>query len=91
MSHDLMPLLAQHRCITLNQPGAGAANPAACDPVRHATLQGYAAMLLDLLAELAEPDLVCLGHSVSAMIGALAAVQAPDAFSQWVMLCPLPC
>ena len=91
MWHDLLPLLAQHRCITFNQPGAGAAHPAAYDPVRHATLQGYADTLLDLVAELAEPDLVCVGHSVSAMIGALAAVRAPKAFSQLVMLCPSPC
>ena len=39
----LLPLLTQHRCITFNQPGAGAGNPAAYDPVSHATLQGYAA------------------------------------------------
>ena len=91
MWHDLLPLLAQHRCITFNLPGAGAANPAAYDPVRHATLRGYAATLLDLVAELAELDPVYLGHSVSAMIGALAAVQAPGAFSQLVMLCPSPC
>ena len=43
------------------------------------------------MAELAEPDLVYLAHSVSAMICALAAVQAPKAFSQLVMLCPSPC
>ena len=91
MWHDLLPLLAQHRCITFNQPGAGVANPAAYDPVRHATLQGYADTLLDLVAELAEPDLVLVCHSVSAMIGALAAVQAPKVFSQLVMLCPSPC
>ena len=47
--------------------------------------------MLDLVAELAEPDLVYLAHSVSAMIGALAAVQAPKAFSQLVLLCPSPC
>ena len=29
MWHDLLPLLAQHRCITFNQPGAGAGNPGA--------------------------------------------------------------
>ena len=91
MWHNLLPLLAQHRCITFNQPGAAAANPGAYDPVRHATLQGYAATLRDLVAELAEPDLVLMGHSVSAMIGALTAVQAPKAFSQLVMLCPSPC
>ena len=91
MWHALLPLLAQHRCITFNQPGAGAGNPAAYDPHHHATLQGYAATLLDLVAELAEPDLVYVGHSVSAMIGALAAVQVPGAFSQLVMLCPSPC
>jgi sigma-B regulation protein RsbQ len=87
----LLPLLADHHCITFDHPGAGAAGPASYDPQRHATLDGYADTVVALADELARPDLVFVGHSVSAMIGALAAVRAPQSFAALAMLCPSPC
>lgn len=81
---DLLPLLAEHRCITFNHPGAGLSDPAAHDPGRHAQT------LLDLVRQLARLGLVLVGHSISAMIGVLAAVAQPQAFAQWVPLCPSP-
>ena len=90
MWQALLPLLSDHHCITFNFPGAGPADPAAYDPQRHATLDGYAQTLLALVRQLNRPGLVLVGHSVSAMIGALAAVAQPQAFAERVLLCPSP-
>ncbi|MBE3014862.1 alpha/beta hydrolase [Microbispora sp. NEAU-D428] len=45
-------------------------------PERYSSLQGYAQDVLDICAELDLTDAVFVGHSVSAMIGAPAAVRA---------------
>ena len=90
MWQALLPLLSDHHCITFNFPGAGPADPAAYDPQRHATLDGYAQTLLALVRQLNRPGLVLVGHSVSAMIGALAAVAQPQAFAERVLRCPSP-
>ncbi|MBB6628429.1 alpha/beta hydrolase [Nocardioides sp. KIGAM211] len=78
------------RVILFDFVGAGGADPAAYDPVRHATLDGYAQDLLTLLRELDLHDVVFVGHSVSAMIGVLAEVAEPERFAQLVMVGPSP-
>lgn len=91
MWRALLPLLTDHHCWTFDFPGTGAGSMVAYDAVRHASLDGYADTVLALLAELALPEPVFLGHSVSAMIGALAAERAPQLFGELMMLCPSPC
>ncbi len=91
MWRDMLPLLADHHCICFDFPGTGAGSLEAYDPTRHASLQGYADTLLELVAALKLPDLVVMGHSVSAMVAALAARQAPQQVPELVMLCPSPC
>jgi sigma-B regulation protein RsbQ len=88
---DVVPLLPTTRRVLFDFPGAGRADPDAYDPVQHATLDGYALSLLQLLEALDLRDVVYVGHSVGAMIGALAAVRAPDRFRSLVMLGPSPC
>lgn len=91
MWRKLLPLLQDHHCIGFDFPGTGAGSLAAYDPVRHASLAGYAETVLALAATLDRPGLVYVGHSVSAMIGALAAQRDPLAFDELVMVCPSPC
>lgn len=91
MWRELLPLLRDHHCITFDFPGTGAGSLAAYDPERHASLHGYADNVLALAASLELPDLIFVGHSVSGMIGALAAERAPALFAELVMLCPSPC
>ncbi|MBK1661385.1 alpha/beta fold hydrolase [Paracraurococcus ruber] len=71
--------------------GCGGADPAHHDPARHASLHGHAEDLCDLLREFGRGPVTFVGHSVSAMIGALAALRAPELFTSLVMIGPSPC
>ncbi|MBD7918066.1 alpha/beta hydrolase [Cellulomonas sp. Sa3CUA2] len=76
--------------VTFDHVGAGASDLSAYDPVRHGTLQGYADDVLEILRELDLHDVVLVGHSVSAMIGVLAAVAEPEHFDKLVLVGPSP-
>ncbi|WP_236025028.1 alpha/beta fold hydrolase [Arenibaculum pallidiluteum] len=82
---------ATHRLALFDWPGCGGAPAEAFDPVRHRTLQGYADDLLAICAALSLKDAVFIGHSVSAMIGLLAAIREPTRFSRLVLVTPSPC
>ncbi|MDX6229772.1 MAG: sigma-B regulation protein RsbQ [Frankiales bacterium] len=76
------------RVLTFDNMGAGGADPAGYDPVRHDSLDGYAEDVVQLCGELGVHDAVFVGHSVSSMIGALATIKAPGMFSRLVMVSP---
>lgn len=78
------------RVATLDYVGAGKSDTSAYDPEKYATLDGYANDLIEIGDELGIRDGVFVGHSVSAMIGAIAAVQRPEMFSTLVMVGPSP-
>lgn len=83
--------LPQTRRVLFDWPGAGRSDLRGYDPTRHATLQGYALDLLDLLEELQLEDVVYVGHSVAASIGAIACNMNPTRFGLLAMLTPTPC
>lgn len=80
---------ADHRVIRFDLPGYGGAADA-FDPARHVDLDAYADEVLSVLDELDLRDVVFVGHSVSAMIGVLAANRAPERFSRLVLVGPSP-
>ncbi|MCU1502387.1 MAG: Hydrolase of specificity RsbQ [Ilumatobacteraceae bacterium] len=80
----------RYRVVLFDHVGAGGSDPSAYDAERYASLDGYASDVLDICAALDLHDVVFVGHSVSAMIGALAAVRAPDRFDSLVMVGPSP-
>ena len=80
----------RYRVITFDHIGSGGSDAGAFDPRRYADLGGYAADILEILRELDIDDVVFVGHSVSAMIGALAVVEAPERFDTLVMVSPSP-
>jgi sigma-B regulation protein RsbQ len=80
----------QYRVVLFDHAGAGGSPPSAYDPVRHADLAGYADDVLAILRELDLRDVVFVGHSVSAMIGVLAAVEEPERFASLVLVGPSP-
>lgn len=86
------PVLAERfRVVLFDHVGAGKSDLSAWSEQRYATLDGYAADILDICADLDLREVVLVGHSVSAMIAVLAANQAPSRFAKLVLLTPSPC
>ena len=81
---------ATHRVVLYDHAGCGAADPVPADDERHASLEGYASDLLDILDELRLHDVVFVGHSVGSVIGLLAALRQPERFSRLVLVAPSP-
>jgi sigma-B regulation protein RsbQ len=79
-----------HRIVLFDQVGFGASDHSAFDSVRYASLDGYAQDVLEICRELDLTDIVFVGHSVSAMIGVLAAAAEPERFSRLVLIGPSP-
>ena len=79
-----------HRVVLFDHTGAGRSDLASYDPVRHSSLAGYAQDVLDICRDLDLRDVVFVGHSVSSMIGVLAAIEEPDRFSALVLVSPSP-
>ncbi|RSK48798.1 alpha/beta fold hydrolase [Hymenobacter rigui] len=82
---------SQYQVVLFDLVGAGRSDRSAYDFSRYHTLDGYAADLITLLRALDLPKVMYVGHSVSGMIGVLAAIQAPELFERLVLLAASPC
>ena len=80
----------EHRIVLFDHVGAGGSDASAFDRDRYASLQGYADDVLEICHELDLTDVVFVGHSVSAMVGVLAAVAEPERFGRLVLVGPSP-
>ncbi|TDB76147.1 alpha/beta fold hydrolase [Micromonospora sp. KC723] len=80
----------EYRVVLFDHVGSGGSDLSAYRPERYASLHGYAEDVLEILAELDLRDVVFVGHSVSAMIGVLAAAAEPSRFSRLVLVGPSP-
>jgi sigma-B regulation protein RsbQ len=86
-----VPSLARRfRVLLFDHIGAGASDLSAWNPDKYSTLAGYAQDVLAICRELDLREVVFVGHSVSAMIGVLAAVEEPQRFAKLVLLTPSP-
>ena len=81
---------ADHRVVVYDHAGCGGADPVPPGDTRHATLDGYAQDLLDILHELDLHDVVFVGHSVGGIIGLLASLREPARFARLVLVGPSP-
>jgi sigma-B regulation protein RsbQ len=79
-----------HKIVLFDHVGAGRSDLAAFSKFKYATLQGYADDVIEIVEALGLRNSVFVGHSVSAMIGALASIKAPDLFSNLIMVGPSP-
>lgn len=83
-------LTGGYSVLTFDHVGAGRSDLGSYDPERHSSLVGYAQDLVDLLEELDLHDVLLVGHSVSAMIAAVAFPMCPERFAGVVMIGPSP-
>ncbi|WP_434385982.1 alpha/beta fold hydrolase [Melittangium boletus] len=81
---------ADYRLVLFDYVGSGRSDLRAYNAERYASLQGYAQDILDICGALALRDVILVGHSVSAMIGLLAAIQAPHLFHRVILVSPSP-
>lgn len=88
--HVVPRLSDDYRVILFDHVGSGASDIAAYDRGKYDSLHGYADDVLEIMSELNLHDAVFVGHSVSSMIGALAANRDPSRFGALVMLGPSP-
>lgn len=79
------------RIVLFDYVGCGASDKSSYDPVRYSELNGYAEDVLEVCRALGLDDVIFIGHSVSGMIGMLAAIKEPQRFSKMVMLGPSAC
>jgi len=91
MWSDVAPAFARaYRVVLFDHVGAGGSDLTAYEPAKYATLQGYADDVVDLCRALDLERAIFVGHSVSAMVGVLAAAAAPDLFDKLVLIGPSP-
>jgi len=81
---------SDHRIVLFDHVGAGGSDLSAYDRDRYGSLQGYADDVLEICAELELSDVIFVGHSVSSVIGVLAANQEPERFDKLVLVGPSP-
>ncbi|WP_042366391.1 alpha/beta fold hydrolase [Streptacidiphilus neutrinimicus] len=87
----VLPALAEAcRVVLFDYVGSGRADPSAWDEKRYSSLEGYALDAAEVCEELDLREVTFVGHSVSAMVGVLAAAKAPQRLSRLVMVAPSP-
>jgi sigma-B regulation protein RsbQ len=79
-----------YKVVLFDLVGAGRSDISAYDRRKYATLDGYATDVLEICRELELSDVVFVGHSVSAMVGVLAAGRDPSLFASLILVGPSP-
>lgn len=79
------------RIVLFDYVGAGKSDLRSYNAERYGSLQGYAQDVLEICQSLDLANVVFVGHSVSGMIGLLAAIEQPSYFSELIMVGPSPC
>jgi sigma-B regulation protein RsbQ len=88
----VVPALERDFTVVLfDHVGSGNSQLAAWSPDRYGAMDGYADDVLEVCRDLALGPVTFVGHSVSAMMGVLAAAREPEAFAGLVLLAPSPC
>lgn len=83
--------VSRFRVVSFDLVGAGMSDVSAYDRDKYSSLQGYATDTLELVDAFGKGPVVFVGHSVSAMIGLLAAVREPTRIATHIMMGPSPC
>ena len=79
-----------YKVVLFDYVGSGKSDWSAYDPQRYSTLEGYTRDLLEVCTELDLRDMIFVGHSVSSMVGVLAANEEPERFAKLILVSPSP-
>ena len=79
-----------YRIVLFDYVGSGKSDLDAYDKARYASLNGYAEDVLDVCHALDLQNMIFVGHSVSSMVGVLAAIREPSRFSKLILVGPSP-
>jgi sigma-B regulation protein RsbQ len=88
--HVAPGLEATHRVVLFDHVGSGDSDLSAYDRGKYDSLHGYADDVLEIMDALELHDAVYVGHSVSSMVGVLAANRDPSRFGALVLVGPSP-
>jgi sigma-B regulation protein RsbQ len=80
----------RYQVLLLDLVGAGQSDRSAYDYAKYGSLHAHADDLLAVLHELDLYDVIFVGHSISSIIGVLAAIKEPKRFGRLVLLSPSP-
>ncbi len=75
-----------YKLVLFDNAGAGKAHQMAHFFVKYQSLEGYVLDFLKIAETLDLKDIIFVGHSVSAMVGLLASLHAPNLFSKLVLI-----
>ncbi len=81
----------RYRTVLFDLVGSGNSDLATYDRQKYSSLHGYASDAVEIAREFGSDRNIFVGHSVSAMIGMLADLQAPGLFAAHAMVGPSPC
>ncbi len=79
-----------YKIVLFDHVGAGGSDLTAYSPQKYNVLDGYADDIIELARELELKDIIFTGHSVSAVIGIIAAIKAPELFKSLILVGPSP-
>ena len=79
-----------YKIVLFDYVGSGKSDLSAYNAERYSNLNGYAQDVLDICHALNLENVVYVGHSVSSMVGVIAAVKEPKLFDKLIMVGPSP-
>lgn len=81
----------RYKVVLFDLVGSGKSDLSAYDFEKYGSLHGYASDLIEVIDAVTDTPVIFVGHSVSAVIGLLASVNAPEKFKCQIMVGPSPC
>jgi sigma-B regulation protein RsbQ len=88
--HVVPQFEADYHVILFDHVGAGGSDASAYDPSKYDSLDGYADDMLEILEAEDLREVVYVGHSVSSMIGVVAAAKDASRFGTLILVGPSP-
>jgi sigma-B regulation protein RsbQ len=82
---------SNYKIVLFDYVGSGKSDLSAYNAARYGDLGGYAKDVLEISDALGLEDVIFVGHSVSSMVGVLAAIERPELFKSLIQIVPSPC